>query len=158
MKLSALKKLLSEERNLSLSLPDGTKVPAHFHITEAGLITKHFIDCGGTIRISKVINLQIWVADDVEHRLSPSKLKRIIELAEPLFGNEDLEIEVEYQTETVGKYGLEFSENEYLLTSKKTDCLAQDKCGIFDSGLSSSIPELKTNITANTCKPGGGCC
>lgn len=158
MKLSALKKLLSEERTLSLSLPNGTKVPAHFHITEAGLVTKHFIDCGGTIRIEKTINLQVWVANDVDHRLHSTKLKRILELAEPLFGNEDLEIEVEYQTETVGKYGLEFADHEFLLTPKFTNCLAQEKCGVVDNGLTSSISELQSNMNVKSCKPGGGCC
>jgi len=32
----------------SFKLPEGTYLPAHFHMTEVGLVTKHFVDCGGT--------------------------------------------------------------------------------------------------------------
>ena len=28
-------------------LPDGDQIPAHYHITEVGHVTKRFIDCGG---------------------------------------------------------------------------------------------------------------
>lgn len=29
-------------------LENGNSVPEHFHVTEVGIITKDFIDCGGT--------------------------------------------------------------------------------------------------------------
>ena len=35
---------------IQLMLPNGSLVPAHFHITEVGRVHKDFIDCGGTIR------------------------------------------------------------------------------------------------------------
>ena len=31
---------------LHLMLPDGSFVPAHFHVTEVGRVQKDFIDCG----------------------------------------------------------------------------------------------------------------
>ena len=43
---------------------------------------------------------------------------------------EDLPIEVEYQGETIGKYGLSFNGQKFILVSQQTNCLAQDKCGI----------------------------
>jgi len=50
MKISALKKHLSEVSTIGFKLPDGQLIPVHFHVTEVGLINKHFIDCGGTER------------------------------------------------------------------------------------------------------------
>ena len=82
MNLSSLKKFLETANHLTIQLPNGSLVPAHFHITEIGLLSKHFIDCGGTVREEKVATLQLWTADDVEHRLSPTKLHSIITMYE----------------------------------------------------------------------------
>jgi len=54
----------------------------------------------------------------------------IIALSENILGMEDLVIEVEYQSETIGKYDLSFNGQKFVLNSKNTNCLAQDKCGI----------------------------
>ena len=89
---------------------------------------KNFIDCGGVIRSEKVVNFQLWNADDYDHRLHPEKLVHIIELSERVLGIPDLEIEVEYQGETIGKYGLDHDGKNFLLTTKMTDCLAKDNC------------------------------
>ena len=74
MKLSEFKSHLEGMQSLSFIQPNGSPVPAHFHITEAGVSTKHFIDCGGTERVEKYVSFQLWVTDDVQHRLAPSKL------------------------------------------------------------------------------------
>lgn len=157
MKLSEFKNQLGTLKVLNFVLPTGQFVPRHFHITEAGLVTKHFIDCGGTVRVEKSINFQLWVAGDVEHRLEPKKLAKIIDLASPLFGNEDLDIEVEYQGDTIGKYGVATVGENFLLTAKKTNCLAQDSCGISPEKLKVNLAEL-TSASSGCCTPGGGCC
>lgn len=157
MKLSTFRSQLQNLTELSFQLPDGTPVPAHFHITEAGLSTKHFVDCGGTIRTEKNISFQLWVADDTEHRLSPQKLLKIIDIALPLFANEDLEVEVEYQMTSISRFGLQFSNNGFLLTNKQTDCLAKDKCGIPETYTNILIAEVPASQNA-CCTPGGGCC
>jgi hypothetical protein len=154
MKLSDVKNQLAQLDDVNFQLPDGSYVPKHFHITEVGSISKHFIDCGGTVRDEKMANFQLWEANDFDHRLAPQKLLNIIALSEKVLGLEDLEIEVEYQSDTIGKYGLDFNGKDFLLTSKQTNCLAQDKCG---------IPKEKLNLTEltpskTTCVPGGGCC
>ena len=69
MRLSTFKKILSELDILKFQLPDGHFVPPHFHITEVGNINRNYIDCGGVLRQEKKINLQLWVASDIEHRL-----------------------------------------------------------------------------------------
>ena len=71
MKLSNIKEILPTLDNVEFQLENGTFVPEHFHVTEVGVITKHFIDCGGAIRNEKVVNFQLWNANDFEHRLKP---------------------------------------------------------------------------------------
>ena len=109
MKLSEVKIVLQALETIGFQLPNGALVPNHFHVTEVGKITKHFIDCGGTVRNEEVVNFQLWNANDYDHRLHPEKLLNIIELSEKVLEIEDLEIEVEYQSDTIGKFGLEFS-------------------------------------------------
>lgn len=156
MKLSTFKTNLNSVTSLNFILPNGTFVPSHFHVTEVGEVTKHFIDCGGTERIEKVVNFQLWEANDIDHRLAPQKLKDIILLSEKVLSIGDLDIEVEYQTDTISKYGLEFENGNFLLVSKQTNCLAQDKCGIPAEKLKVNLVDI--NKKANTCTPGGGCC
>lgn len=156
MKLSEVKKALGQLESIAFQLPDGTLVPTHFHVTEVGKISKHFIDCGGTVRTENVANFQLWDADDYNHRLHPEKLNSIIELSENVLGLEDLVVEVEYQAETIGKFGLEFDGTNFLLTSKQTDCLAKEKCGVPQEKQKLSMVGLST--LSNPCAPGSGCC
>lgn len=155
MKLSEVKSTLSQLEQIAFELPNGELVPNHFHVTEVGKVTKHFIDCGGTVRHEEVVNFQLWNANDYDHRLHPEKLINIIELSERVLGIEDLEIEVEYQSETIGKFGLEFNGKNFLLTNKQTDCLAKDQCGIPEEKPRVKLSELNSQPA---CTPGGGCC
>jgi hypothetical protein len=157
MKLSEIKKHLATAQAVNFKLPTGAYVPEHFHVTEVGLITKHFIDCGGTERLEKVVNFQLWNANDTEHRLKPQKLSNIITLSENKLGIGDLEIEVEYQTETIGKYGLHYNGKDFLLVPKQTACLASDACGIPPQKQNVQLNQLQKAETA-CCTPGGGCC
>ncbi|MCW3170621.1 DUF6428 family protein [Chryseobacterium sp. 09-1422] len=157
MTLEQIKEILPTLENVEFQLEDGTFVPEHFHVTEVGQINKKFIDCGGTIRQESVVNFQLWNADDYEHRLKPSKLLDIIKLSEEELGIENNEIEVEYQSNTIGKYDLEFNGKVFVLKSKTTACLAQDACGIPSDKLKKNLAELPVT-NANTCTPGGGCC
>ncbi|PVD52210.1 hypothetical protein DC498_10830 [Terrimonas sp.] len=155
MKLSEIKNILPTLNNVEFQLEDGTFVPEHFHVTEVGTVTKHFIDCGGTIRDEKVVNFQLWNADDYEHRLKPTKLLNIIKLSEEKLGMENVEIEVEYQSNTIGKYDLDFNGKNFVLKSKATACLAQDACGIPAQKQKVNLSELKNSAC---CAPNSGCC
>jgi hypothetical protein len=92
MKLNEIKKILATLDNVAFELPNGTFVPEHFHVTEVGLITKNFIDCGGKLRSESVVNFQLWNANDFDHRLKPLKLLNIIALSERILGIPDDEI------------------------------------------------------------------
>ncbi|CAM1351191.1 DUF6428 family protein [Tenacibaculum insulae] len=155
MKLSEIKKHLASLKTIAFQLPNGSLVPNHFHVTEVGKITKNFIDCGGTIRNEEVVNFQLWEADDYDHRLHPEKLVHIIELSEKALNIPDLDIEVEYQGATIGKYGLDFDGTNFLLTSKQTDCLAKDNCGIPQEKPKVKLSEIQQQTT---CTPNSGCC
>jgi hypothetical protein len=156
MKLSEIKEKLTSLENVSFVLPDGTNVPEHFHVTEVGLITKNFIDCGGTVRNETVVNFQLWEANDFEHRLKPQRLLDIIHLSEKTLGIPDLEIEVEYQSDTIGKYDLGFNGTDFTLLNKLTACLAPDQCGIPSE--KQKIKLVSISAEGNSCTPGGGCC
>ena len=157
MKLSEIKKQLSTVETVNFVLPTGAFVPEHFHVTEVGLVTKHFIDCGGTVRTEKTASFQLWEANDFEHRLKPQKLLNIIALSERILGIEDLEIEVEYQADTIGKYGLDFNGKDFELVSKQTACLAEDKCGIPPSKQKVQLAGVVAG-KQSSCTPGSGCC
>ena len=153
MLLSGLKQNLKELKTISFQLPSGDLVPRNFHVTEVGKVSKTFIDCGGTLRKEDSISLQLWNADDYDHRLHPDKLLSILELSEKTLDLQNLEIEVEYQGESIQKYGLDFDGKSFLLTTTQTDCLAKDSCGIpYEK------EQLSTVNQSTSCEPGSGCC
>ncbi len=155
MKLSEVKEALKKLQTIAFQLPDQSLVPNHFHVTEVGEITKRFIDCGGTVRKETVVNFQLWNANDYDHRLHPEKLLKIIELSEKTLAIDNNEIEVEYQGNTIQKFGLDFDGTHFLLTTKQTDCLAKDACGI-----TAEKPKVRlSEMTASSCcSQKSGCC
>jgi hypothetical protein len=163
MKLSTFKERLETLENVAFRLPNGGLVPAHYHITEVGVVTKNFIDCGGVVRAEQVANFQLWHTYDVAHRLKPRKLLNIIALSERKLGIEDLDIEVEYQGETIGKYGLDFDGQHFVLTPKFTDCLAKDNCGVPEA-VTNTVAAVRQKafqiqeVAAGCCTPNSGCC
>jgi hypothetical protein len=157
MKLLEIKTILGNLDTIAFKLPNGELVPQHFHVTEVGKITKNFIDCGGTVRKEEVVNFQLWDANDYDHRLHPEKLVHIIALSERVLEIGDLEIEVEYQRETIQKFGLDFDGTNFLLATKHTDCLAKEKCGVPAEKPKVKLSQLEST-TANCCTPNAGCC
>ena len=152
MNISEMKQSLAGLEAVRFRLPNGEYLPAHFHVTEVGLVTKHFIDCGGVERRETVANFQLWEAGDYDHRLAPEKFLHILHLSGKILGSEELAIEVEYQQETISKFGLRFDGQDFVLTPKQTACLSQDACGIPNQQF--ALPQLQ----AACCTPGGGCC
>ena len=137
MKVNELLAVLSGNAgsHLHVMLPGGEFVPAHFHLTEVGRVQKDFIDCGGTVRSTAACVLQVWVADDTDHRLDAGKMAKIIRSADPILKTTDLPVEVEYDAGVLSQYPLAAVENTpsgllFHLGSKRTACLAMDKCGV----------------------------
>lgn len=150
MKLRELKSILNTIPTINFKLENGETIPPHFHLTEIGLLTRDFIDCGGVLRNEKSVNFQLWEADDYDHRLISEKFLKIIHLAENTLAIDDeLEIEVEYQQKTIGKYSLDFSDGTFILKATKTACLALENCG---------IPSEKTKVNLREITPQNACC
>ena len=146
MKLSTIKNILRDAGSVNFVLENGRAVPEHFHVTEIGVVTKNFIDCGGKTRNESKANFQLWDANDYEHRLKPQKLLNIISLCESRLQLGDYEIEVEYQDETIGKYGLDYNGKDFILTNQHTACLANAACGV-----------LQDKVQATACCSSGSC-
>jgi len=156
MKLSQFQKLLEDMDSLAFRLPDGQWVPPHFHLTEIGKQSKQFIDCGGTLHVEEVVSCQLYSAGDYHHRLLPKKLSHIIEVADRALGGlGDLEVEVEYQGRTIEKFNLDFDGTNFLLTVKRTDCLARSQCGLPSIKPKLSLADFKGSPA---CAPNTGCC
>ena len=155
MRRSELNRWLAErpDAQLRFVLPDGTLVPAHFHVTEVARVDRRFIDCGGTSRTRSACMLQVWVADDREHRLATGKLAGIVHMAHDLLGDDDLEVEVEYERGVISQYPLIGAERQqglvlFRLGLKHTECLAPDRCGVPATATAAAKP--------GCCGP--GCC
>ena len=153
MKLSTFKKILSELDTLNFQLPDGHFVPAHFHITEVGNVTRNYIDCGGIVRQENKLSIQLWAASDNDHRLKPDKVLDILNLAEKQFELSNIDVEVEYQQSTIGRFKLAFDGSVYQLINTHTTCLALDKCGI-----SQEKARVRFTESGLSCKSESNCC
>lgn len=158
MKLSQFITSINSVQEIIFQLPNGTFVPTHFHITEMGLLTKNFIDCGNVVRTEQSITFQVWFAGDLEHRLTAAKVHKIINASEKLIQSTELELEIEYQdAQTIGKFGLAFQNGIFQLTAKQTTCLAQDHCGIPADQMEPKVGGWKPK-EASCCTPDSGCC
>jgi hypothetical protein len=148
MLLSEFKEKLKSVSEVTFLNTNGKIIPNHFHITELGQINKRFIDCGGTIRTESVISMQLWEGVDLWHRIEPSKL---IDITTEKLNLENSEIEIEYQDESIGKYGVAFENGKFKLTTKNTTCLASNSCGL------PSFAKVQETIKA-CCSTNNTCC
>ena len=63
-------------------LPDKTCIPPHYHITDVGSIHRYFIDCGGQRRNENYLQIQLWLGNDKEHRLTTQMILKILQRSE----------------------------------------------------------------------------
>ncbi len=155
MKVRELVQHLSVKQQVQFQLEDGTLVPDHFHVTEMGLVLKNYVDCGGKMRNERSATFQLWVAGDTDHRMTSQKFLGIIAIADGLYGIQDLEVQVEYQQDTIGVFDLNYNGEKFVLQSKQTACLAEDACGIPEQKRKVTISDLNAQ---GCCQPGSKCC
>jgi hypothetical protein len=136
MKLNHIKSILNEnkDKNIIFKIKD-YEIPHNFHLTEVGIESKVFIDCGGTKRSGRHCTLQIWVANDTDHRLLSTKMHDILMMSNEIIDNDDIEVRVEYEKEVTSQYTIrDFSSDNskiiFNLESTHTNCLAPEKCGV----------------------------
>jgi hypothetical protein len=135
MLLSEFKTLLAANtsRFIRFTLPTGSKIPPHAHVTEVARIDKRFIDCGGTFRTETTCRLQAWFADDTDHRLTAGKLLVILDKSASFLEADNLEVDVEHEAPFISQFPISSLEadGDVLLVRlgiKHTACLAEDKC------------------------------
>ena len=121
-------------RAVTVALPGGRRVPAEFHVTEAGTVTKDFIDCSGTRRRRVTAQLQTWTGRDPEHRLTAARLTKILDTCAPVLPAGPTPVEIEYEDTVVSSYPLVAVEPEgaalvLQLGLRHTTCLARAECG-----------------------------
>ena len=148
------------ELALAILLPDGSQIPAHFHITEVGHVTRRFIDCGGTRRVQESCLLQTWVHDDIEHRLHAGKLAEIFAHAGDILPHHELPVEVEHELGAVSQFTVEGAATRggklvIELGTKHTDCLAR---GICLPDTCAPKPVQPAPAQSSCCDPKSGCC
>jgi len=156
MNLHEFKSLLKDnaDKLFSIQLPGGSSVPVSFHVTEVGRVQKTFIDCGGTLREATTCQLQIWVGEDVDHRLEAGKAAAILEKARSFLPDETIPVELEYEEEVISQYTIEghaIGNDRVILTlaHKHTECLAPELC---------MVPAAKAGSSTRSCCATTGCC
>lgn len=130
---------------LRFRLPTGGLTPIHAHLTEVARVEKRFIDCGGTVRTQTSARLQLWTADDTDHRVGCAKAAQVLDRGVALLGSMALPLEVEYDFPLLTAFPVvgsivEDGARVFLLGTLKADCLAPEIC------------------TPQACQPGSGCC
>ena len=161
MKLSQFSALLRShpEKPFHLVLPGSKTVPQSFHITEVGHVAKRFIDCGGKLHSVQSCQLQVWLGEDTDHRLSAGKMAGVLELASAkgVLPVDDLDVEIEYEDAAISQYTVQshaVTESAVVLhlDAKHTDCLAKEVC----------CPPTRLTMAhganAGCCAPARGCC
>lgn len=147
LSLAAFRRLLGErpQDGLRFRLPTGSLAPVHAHLTEVARVEKRFVDCGGTVRTHASARIQLWTADDTDHRVDCGKCLAILDRGASLIGSDALPFEVELDLPYLSLFEAVGSAREggalvVVLAPVKADCLAPDVC----------LPAA--------CKPGSGCC
>lgn len=150
MNLLKLKEILKNNQNKNVNFYINNKqIPIHYHLTEVGSEIRTFIDCGGTKRKTEKCVLQLWVANDVEHRLTSDKFLKILGYSDDLFINHLVpDVYVEYEKETVSQYPIISFESDnnqisFYLDKTHTQCLAPEKCGVSCCSTNQEVFSIK---------------
>lgn len=156
---------MQPDLNLAFVLPDGRRVPAHFHVTEVGHVRKNSVDCGGVFRRNESYLLQVHVgsARDDGHRLTAGKLAKILSLAGPIVTGGEHPVEVEYEDGLISQFaiqgaGLAGGALVIQLARKYTECLAKEKCGSADDGGCANEPAEEAEACCTAPAAGKTCC
>lgn len=159
MKLSELKRLLRDNSNKSfrLRLPDGAAVPHCFHVTEVGRVHKIFLDCGGTLRELTTCQLQVWIGEDIDHRIETGKMAAILEKAGGYLPDESIPVEVEYEHAVISRYDITGHEADaesvvLQLENKHTECLAPELCKIPAKAITIKGPAIDKCCGPSGCR------
>jgi hypothetical protein len=141
----------ADGRIVRFELPTTTLLSPHVHVTEVARLDKKFVDCGGTLRTDSNCRLQLYQADDTEHRITAAKFAQILAKGAGVLNSLNLSVEVEAEAPYLSVFPITASriEEKQIVLSlgmRHTACLAEDVC--FPANLQDK----------SACTPGSGCC
>ena len=141
----------ADGRIVRFELPTATLLSPHVHVTEVARLDKKFVDCGGTLRTESSCRLQIYQADDTEHRITAAKLAQILAKGAGVLGSTALPVEAEVEAPYLSAFPvvatrLEAKQVVLSFGVRHAACLAEDVC--FPANL----------LNKSACAPGSGCC
>ena len=163
MQTSELFELLNDHKNKELLFEyrPGDFVGANYHITEVKNITVDSIDCGARTDFWKETVIQLWESPNEKGKtefMTAFKALGIlnkVDRIKPM--QKDTEVKFEYSNDhfhTVQLFVNDYVYNEQKiilkLASRKTDCKAQEECGV--------VSEVMVSEVNSSCTPGSGCC
>ena len=115
-------------------LPNGSQIPAHFHLTDVGSVFRHFIDCGAQVREESYVQIQLWLGKDIDHSLNGERILKILSqsgiVLDKLPNLKNSEVIIEYKEELTSQYRIARIEQtdqqavKIYLKSSETQCLA----------------------------------
>ena len=146
----------SGDSSLQFQLPDTTLIPESFHVTEVGIVTGHFIDCGGVTRLDEHVQLQLWLGTDTAHRLNAGKLASVLassrRVLQQMADYQSKAVMIEYETNQTSYYRISSMEKNsgtlrFGLSTTTTQCLATNR-----------VQQSTAVKTDNLCCPPRSCC
>jgi len=150
-------------KQLRFYLPNNEMIPAHYHMTDVGSVSRNFIDCGGHTRTEHQVQIQLWLGADTQHRLTAQTTAKILQQSQFILNllpdTNNSELLIEYKTDLVSLYPIERIEQtedtiNLHLTLSKTQCLAaiRHQQEIDNNATSSCCSSSnKTSITQSSC-------
>tara|TARA_R110002094_G_scaffold76612_7_gene83556 strand:- start:764 stop:1261 length:498 start_codon:yes stop_codon:yes gene_type:complete len=165
MKTKAFFKVLEQHKDKSLvfEYAPNKLVGANYHITEVKHISVDSVDCGGKTDDWKETVIQLWESPNELGKRDFMKVNKALEILERV-GNMkpyilDAEVKFEYSNDTFNTAQLFINDFEihdsnliFKLAIEKTDCKAQEICGI------SEVLEPVLEKDEPCCSPNGNCC
>jgi hypothetical protein len=150
MKFGEFKQLINQkpDREIVIYLPNNEIIPKHFHLTDIGTITHNFIDCGGVVGQNSWVQMQLWVADDIEHRITTTTLDHILHQSQEILNDVNSHnVVIEYQTSggSATKYDIKNIE-------------ITDTFNIHLANVNTTCLEIERNPNTNKCGNNSSCC
>jgi hypothetical protein len=123
----------SPQSPIKFYLPNGNKIPAHFHLTDVGSVFRHFIDCGAQVRDESYVQIQVWLGKDTEHRLNGETILKILSHSDVVLNKlsdlQSADVIIEYKDVLTSQYPIADIEQtdhavKIYLKPSETQCLA----------------------------------
>ncbi|MFT4943808.1 MAG: hypothetical protein ACI8RH_001555 [Flavobacteriales bacterium] len=150
-----------QDKSLLFQYMPGQLVGANYHITEVKHITVDAVDCGARTDAWKETIVQLWESPSEIGKTDFMSCGKALEILttvgkmRPYTKTSEVRFEYSnalFHTAQLFVTSVEVHGSNLMLqlATQKTACKAEDICGIQEP--------TNTEVEANSCAPGGGCC